>query len=235
MISKYELLKPLVMIAAGLIASDASAAMLTAVQGDVQVDTGSGFRPAGGAISVETGHKVQIGNGGAAQLVFPDGCIFTPAEGGTMAIGAQSPCAIRASYPRPSYVGGAASLYTHAITAPSKKKAVKQQLQTKIRQKPQLNNARWTTTTQPAGLVNQPLAINPTQAGQLPGSAPIEPTTQVQAPAAVAPQLPSPVFASGGAGLSTGMIVAGGVVAAAGGAALIVSATQNREKKSASP
>ena len=233
MIFKYSILKPLMMIAAGLIASDASAAMLTAVQGDVQVDFGRGFAPATGAVALEIGHKVQIGKGGAAQIIFSDGCIFPPAEGLTLAVGAQSPCAIRASYPRPSYVGGAASLYTHAITAPSKKRPTQQRLQAKIRQKPQLNSARWTTTTQPAGPINQARAHNPTQAGQLQGPPALEPPVQVQAP--VVSQLPSPVIASGGTGLSTGMIVAGGVVAAAGGAALIVSATQNREKKSASP
>jgi hypothetical protein len=75
---------------------------------------------------------------------------------------------------------------------------------------------------------------SPAQAG-LQGPAPMEPPVQVQAPTPSMPQLPSPVLASGGTGLSTGVIVAGGVVAAAGGAALIVSATQNREKKSASP
>lgn len=233
MIFKYKILKPLVMVAAGLIASDASAAMLTAVHGDVQIDRGRGFTPAAGPTALEAGHKVLIGKGAAAQLIFSDGCIFPPAEGVTLAIGAQSPCAIRASYRRPSYVGGAASLYTHAITAPAKKRPERQRFQAKIRQKPQLNSARWTTTTQPAGPVNQPLAHYPTQAGQLQGPAVLEPPVQVQAP--VVSQLPSPVIASGGAGLSTGMIVAGGVVAAAGGAALIVSATQNREKKSASP
>jgi hypothetical protein len=93
MIFKYSILKPLVMVAAGLIASDAGAAMLTAVQGDVQIDSGHGFTPAAGAMALETGHKVQIGKGGAAQLIFSDGCVFPPAEGVTMAIGAQSPCA----------------------------------------------------------------------------------------------------------------------------------------------
>ena len=99
--------------------------MLTAVEGNVQVDSGRGFAPAKSATSLGIGDKLQLGKGAAAQIVFSDGCIFPPADGILMTIGAQSPCAIRASYPAPSYVGGAASLYTHAITVPSKKRTVK--------------------------------------------------------------------------------------------------------------
>ena len=232
---KYRNLGPLLLFGSSLFASDAGAAMLTAVQGDVRVDMGHGFVPATGAASLETGHKLQVGKGGAAQLIFSDGCVFPPAEGSTLVIGAQSPCAIRASFPRPSYVGGAASLYTHAISAPSKKLPAKHRSQAKIRQKPQLNNARWTTTTSPSGPVNPPQAIAPAQAGQLQSPVSLGPPMQIQALTPALPQLPSPVIASSGMGLSTGVLVAGGI-AAVGGAALIISATQNREKnKAASP
>lgn len=228
------------LLAGSLLSSDAGAAMLTAVQGDVQVDTGRGFTPTRGATSLGIGDKLQLGKGAAAQIVFSDGCILPPADGITMTIGAQSPCAIRASYPKPSYVGGAASLYTHAITAPSKKRPVKHRQHTKFQQKPNLNKGQWTTTTSPSRPVNQPFAGHSMQANPLQGPPQTQPPllqspVQVQPLPPAFPPLPSPVIATTGPGLSTGMLLVGGAVAA-GGAALVVTLSQkNNKAKTASP
>jgi hypothetical protein len=243
-----------VLTACGLLAATgASGAMLTGVQGDVQVDQGRGFIAAAGVTVLALGDRIRIAKGSTAQIRYSDGCIFPPAEGSTIAVGAQSPCAIRASYPRPSYVGGAASLYTHAIHAPAKKRTSAKPSAHKLRQSSKSGSQR-RAAWQPLGPQHQPLSISPPQSAPLQVEGPWEVTVDVsgQMPAQAAQDAlaalppigpgPGPVPLPGpalipagtglGTGLTTGMLVAGGV-GVVGGAVLLVTSTQKRESKAA--
>jgi hypothetical protein len=86
-------------------AGTAHATMLTTVQGGVLVNQGDGFKAVKGALSLKVGDAVMVQLGGSAQIVFADGCQYSAAPGSATAITAQSPCAARASFPKPSFSG----------------------------------------------------------------------------------------------------------------------------------
>lgn len=88
-----------------LSAETAHATMLTTVQGGVLVNQGDGFKVVKGGLPLKVGDAVMVQLGGSAQIVFADGCQFAAAPGSATAITAQSPCAARMAYPKPSFSG----------------------------------------------------------------------------------------------------------------------------------
>ena len=83
----------------------AQATTLDAVQGNVFVNQGAGFKPAQGGATLEIGDAVMVKAGGTASLIYADGCSTAVAVGAVVSVGAQSPCATRASYPKPYHSG----------------------------------------------------------------------------------------------------------------------------------
>ena len=69
----------------------ANAATLQAVQGDVMLNTGEGFRRVTGPAQVTPGDYVMVGQGGKANLVYPDGTVVPVQEGGVIAVAEQPP------------------------------------------------------------------------------------------------------------------------------------------------
>ena len=231
-------------IAAGLLATSAHAAMLTVVQGRVWLDTGLGFELASGGAALEAGDKLRLEPGAAAQVVFADGCVFPPADSVTWLVGEQSPCAIRASYPKPHFVGGAAQLYSHSITAPAKRPPVRKHARPGARKPLPFANAQLVRTAPvgpPNGLhVLKPVAVRPVMMPpQLrqpaPLHAPAQDEDEDRALAALpASPPPAPVFAAAAPSLSTGMIVAAGA-AVAGTAVLVTTLSRSGESKKNRP
>ena len=80
------------------LASAAQAATLTP-QGDVLVNRGDGFKAAAASGQVATGDVVMVRAGGAASVVFSDGCRVSVDVGSSYTVGASSPCAAAANQP----------------------------------------------------------------------------------------------------------------------------------------
>ena len=73
----------------------AQAATLSALHGDVMVNSGMGFRKAGGTMKVKPGDLVLAGPESSAVLSYDDGCSAPVQADSVVAIGAQSPCALQ--------------------------------------------------------------------------------------------------------------------------------------------
>jgi hypothetical protein len=71
----------------------AQAAMLEAIQGQVMVNTGNGYRFVSGTVELKPGDMVIANSGGAAQLAYDDGCSVQVQAGSVVTVGPQSPCA----------------------------------------------------------------------------------------------------------------------------------------------
>jgi hypothetical protein len=69
----------------------AVAAMLQAIQGDVMINAGDGFKRVAGPTQVNPGDYVMVGPGGKANLVYPGGEIVPVQEGGVFAVAEQPP------------------------------------------------------------------------------------------------------------------------------------------------
>lgn len=80
------------LLAGALQARTVEAATLVDIKGDVLVNTGGGFVAARGPTMVAPGHQVFIRPGGAAHIVFDDGCKVPVAHERVVQIGASSPC-----------------------------------------------------------------------------------------------------------------------------------------------
>ena len=76
-----------------LIASPAWAAMVEPGLGDLTINQGKGFRPVTSRISANVGDSVMVGPGGAATVVYDDGCKVTVQPGAVTTIAPLSPCA----------------------------------------------------------------------------------------------------------------------------------------------
>lgn len=79
--------------AALVAAASANAATLSAVNGQILVNPGSGYQAVTGGAELKPGDLVLAGPGGSAKLSFLDGCTAAVEPGSVVAIGQASPCA----------------------------------------------------------------------------------------------------------------------------------------------
>ena len=76
-----------------LIASPCWAATVERTQGDLSINQGQGFRPIKSRINANVGDTVMVGPGGAATVVYDDGCKVNVQPGAVATIAPISPCA----------------------------------------------------------------------------------------------------------------------------------------------
>jgi hypothetical protein len=69
------------------------AATVTPIEGTVQVNTGSGFRPVSGAVEVTAGSSVMVSPNGKGKISYSDGCKTALHAGSVAVIPPVSPCA----------------------------------------------------------------------------------------------------------------------------------------------
>ena len=69
------------------------AATVTPIEGTVQVNTGSGFRPVSGAAEVAAGSSVMVSPNGKGKISYSDGCKTALHPGSVAVIPPVSPCA----------------------------------------------------------------------------------------------------------------------------------------------
>lgn len=74
-------------------AKTAHAATLEAIQGEVLVNRGGGYRFVSGTLELKPGDMIIANGGGAAQLSYGDGCSVSVQAGGVVTVAEQSPCA----------------------------------------------------------------------------------------------------------------------------------------------
>ncbi len=77
-----------------LAGASAQAATLEGIQGTVLVDHGSGYSVAHGPMQLNPGDSVIANPGGAAKVVYADGCSVPVQPGSVVAVAGQSPCSI---------------------------------------------------------------------------------------------------------------------------------------------
>lgn len=82
----------LALIAAVGLGAAARAATVRAVEGQVLVNSGQGFRLVDGSTSLEPGGTVVANPGAVAQVVYAGGCTVTVQPGSVYLIAAQPPC-----------------------------------------------------------------------------------------------------------------------------------------------
>jgi hypothetical protein len=75
-----------------LVATTARAATVTAIQGDVLVNHGSGYERVVGQMEVMPGDTVVVGTAGAAEITYGLGCIVPVPIGAVVAVKAEPPC-----------------------------------------------------------------------------------------------------------------------------------------------
>jgi hypothetical protein len=73
--------------------SSSFAATVTPIEGTVQVNTGSGFRPVSGAAEVAPGTSVMVSPNGRGKISYSDGCKAALHSGSVAVIPPVSPCA----------------------------------------------------------------------------------------------------------------------------------------------
>ncbi len=76
-----------------LAASLAQAATVEPAQGDLSLNEGQGFHKVTGRIDAKVGDSVMVGPGGAATVVYPDGCQVNVQPGAVVSVAPLSPCA----------------------------------------------------------------------------------------------------------------------------------------------
>ena len=69
------------------------AATVTPIEGTLQVNTGSGFRPVSGAAEVAAGSSVMVSPNGKGKISYSDGCKTSLHPGSVAVIPPVSPCA----------------------------------------------------------------------------------------------------------------------------------------------
>ena len=79
-------------VAATTIGGACFAATVTATQGQVMVNRGTGYQLLVGSTDVGPGATVVVNPGGSARVVYPDGCAVTVEPLVVHAINADSPC-----------------------------------------------------------------------------------------------------------------------------------------------
>ncbi len=80
-------------VSALLLSGQVQAATLSGVQGSVMVNPGDGYYLTTGPTTLKPGDLVMLNPGGAAQLLFADGCHVPLQVGAVFTVGANSPCA----------------------------------------------------------------------------------------------------------------------------------------------
>lgn len=81
------------LLLACLVGTAAKAATLEAIQGQVMVNKGNGYRFVSGTVELNPGDMVIANSGGGAQLIYGDGCNVPVQAGAAVTVGDQSPCA----------------------------------------------------------------------------------------------------------------------------------------------
>jgi hypothetical protein len=76
-----------------LLSSSTWAATLQPGQGDLSINQGQGFQPVNSRVDANVGDSVMVGPGGAATLVYDDGCKVSVQPGSVATIAPLSPCA----------------------------------------------------------------------------------------------------------------------------------------------
>jgi hypothetical protein len=82
----------LALITVAWLASGALAATVRAVQGQVLVNAGQGYRLVDGSTQLEPGATVVANPGAIAQVVYAGGCTVTVQPGSVYLVAAQPPC-----------------------------------------------------------------------------------------------------------------------------------------------
>jgi hypothetical protein len=82
----------LAFLSAALLSTPSLAATISATQGQVLVNHGSGYQQVVGSIDAGSGATVVVNPGGSAQIVYPDGCAVAVQPGSVYTISPQSPC-----------------------------------------------------------------------------------------------------------------------------------------------
>ena len=87
------LLVALCLSGATVIGSSSWAATIEPGQGDLSVNQGQGFQPINSRVDANVGDTVMVGPGGAATVVYDDGCKIDIQPGMVTTIAPLSPCA----------------------------------------------------------------------------------------------------------------------------------------------
>jgi hypothetical protein len=82
----------LAFLSAALLSTSSFAATISATQGQVLVNQGSGYQQVVGSVDVGSGATIVVNPGGSAQIVYPDGCAVAVQPGSVYTISPQSPC-----------------------------------------------------------------------------------------------------------------------------------------------
>ena len=83
---------PVVFLAAFLMSSAASAAMVEPVEGQVSLNRGDGYKPIAETAAANSGDLVMASPGGSGKIVYADGCVVEVKPGTVVAVREQSPC-----------------------------------------------------------------------------------------------------------------------------------------------
>jgi hypothetical protein len=110
-----EAARLLVLAAALAIGGSVQAATVNAVQGQVLVNAGQGYRLVDGSTQVEAGGSVVANPGAVAHVLYPGGCQVTVEPGSVYLIAAQSPCQTGAK----THAGGLGGTSDDKSTPPS--------------------------------------------------------------------------------------------------------------------
>ena len=76
-----------------VLVGSAGAATIEPGQGDLSVNQGQGFQPINSRVNANVGDSVMVGPGGAATVVYDDGCKVAVQPGAVATIAPLSPCA----------------------------------------------------------------------------------------------------------------------------------------------
>lgn len=82
-----------VLSCAALAVSPCVAATVQPLQGTLSINHGQGFEPVNGQLTAQVGDFVMVAPGGAATVVYDDGCKVNLQPGAVMTIAPLSPCA----------------------------------------------------------------------------------------------------------------------------------------------
>jgi hypothetical protein len=88
----FRPLAAFVSVSLALFSTSAFAATVSATQGQVLVNQGSGYQQVAGSLDVGPGATVVVNPGGSGQIVYPDGCAVLIEPGSIYTISPQSPC-----------------------------------------------------------------------------------------------------------------------------------------------
>jgi hypothetical protein len=80
-------------IASVVYATEASAATIGSVEGEVSINRGQGYSRVAPSANANVGDMVMAGPNSSAQITYPDGCTIAVKSGGVHTVGEKSPCA----------------------------------------------------------------------------------------------------------------------------------------------